>query len=139
MLFRMIKRNRVKIEIKVQHKDAVNYNVHLIISSVDRRGSVDISQIVRCEAIKSEVIIVVTNDRLIKIRTGIRHLSSLLKNYHFIRIHKTAIVNTIHIDRYQLDENCLIMADGGKVPVSKSKRKLLLKTIDAISNNYKIN
>lgn len=134
----MISRKRAQIELQIQPNELDNFCVHLIASSYAKRDSVDISKISRCISHSKEVEIILNNNKSITIKARIKHIAKLLKSYHFLRIHKTVLVNTNYIDRFQLEDNTLIMVNGSKLPVSKFKRKSLLKIIETISNNYQL-
>ncbi len=47
--------------------------------------------------------------------------------YGFCKVHRSHIVNVDYVDRYLREENHLIMADGGDVPVSRRRAKELIE------------
>lgn len=72
--------------------------------------------------------IVLTNgDKILASRT-IKAMSSQLENYHFLRIHKSYLINLGHIKRYlRGDGGNVVMDNGDSLPVSRQRKETLMK------------
>lgn len=62
----------------------------------------------------------VTEDSKIEFYANLGELYETLREYNFICIHKSYVVNNAHIVKF--NANSVIMADGKELPISRSKR-----------------
>ena len=49
-----------------------------------------------------------------------------IDSVQFLRVHKSYIINTKHISSFNFSENFLELKDGSCIPVSRSKKSLLI-------------
>ena len=63
----------------------------------------------------------------------LKEYDELLHGHHFLRVHKSHLVNPAHIDSYD-KAGSLSMSDGSKVEVARRKREFLQQ---ALSGNSK--
>jgi len=82
---------------------------------------IPVNQIHYLEAADDYVKIVTTNGTFLKKRT-MSFFEQSLSGYHFVRVHRSFIVNTqliTRIDVYEKDSHLLLLSTGAKLPVSK--------------------
>ncbi|MCE6991769.1 LytTR family DNA-binding domain-containing protein [Dyadobacter sp. CY323] len=53
----------------------------------------------------------------------LKHFEELLVPFHFIRTHKSHLVNLEHMERFTANQDCIILSDGSKIDVSRRKRE----------------
>ncbi len=83
---------------------------------------IPVAQIHYLEAADDYAKIVTAEGAFLKKRT-MNFFEQSLNNYHFVRIHRSHIVNTqliTRIDAYEKDSHLVILNTGAKLPVSKS-------------------
>lgn len=75
-----------------------------------------------CEAKQSYSIIHSNNDNNTTISKPLKYLEDLLPSNHFVRTHKSFLVNILYIRQYvRTDENYVILKSGKRIPVSVRK------------------
>ncbi len=83
---------------------------------------IPVNQIHYLEAADDYVKIITADGSFLKKRT-MNFFEQSLSRYHFVRIHRSYIVNTqliTRIDVYEKDSHIIILSTGSKLPVSKS-------------------
>jgi two-component system LytT family response regulator len=101
------------------------YLQRLAFKTGDRTHVVRVSEIVWIEAEDYYVLVHSTRGRHM-IRVPMSTLETRLDPRHFVRVHRGAIVNIDEIRELQdRDGLWLILSDGSKVPVSRSRRRLV--------------
>jgi two-component system, LytTR family, response regulator len=83
---------------------------------------IPVNQIHYLEAADDYVKIVTANGTFLKKRT-MSFFEQSLSGYHFVRVHRSYIVNTqliTRIDVYEKDSHLLLLSTGAKLPVSKA-------------------
>ncbi len=56
----------------------------------------------------------------------IKHFETKINNTRFFRLHQSYLVNTKYIKAYSRVENCVVLANDIKIPVSRNKKEALL-------------
>ena len=70
-----------------------------------------------------------TNEKIVASKT-LKYFGELLPNDQFVRIHKSYIVNLLHLKRYlKVDGGIVCMSNNVNLPVSRINREKLLKLI----------
>lgn len=98
---------------------------------------VEIRNILMCKAEGNYSIIYFTDshDKDIVTRT-LKEFEDLLADFNFFRVHRSYLINLSHIKEYSRtnhsadfdgDGGCVMMMNSMRIPVSRDKRKLLLK------------
>lgn len=136
----MISIHKDKLNVSIQQNEKDNYHVRLIIHSESRLDTIDLTKIIKFIYTGNEVIINITNNRVLKLSTSLKKIERVLGNFQFVRVNSSSIINVNFIDNYNTEENFLVLNNGEKLPVSMSKRKILYREIESISeNNLNIN
>jgi hypothetical protein len=88
------------------------------------------SEILRCEADKTSSFIYLEDGTHVLSTKSLKHFEKILGGYDFMRIHKTNLVNLLHIRKYLKGKRSLVvMTDSTLVEVSSRKKNQLLKVI----------
>ncbi|MBN2892902.1 MAG: response regulator transcription factor [Bacteroidales bacterium] len=70
-------------------------------------------------------------DKKVLVSNTLKHYENTLDNSTFIRCHQSYIVNLFHIKKYdKRDGGFLILSDNSQIPVSASKKQIVLDAID---------
>ena len=88
----------------------------------------DAEQIIRLEANSNYTYIHVRDQRPILMAKVLSDYESLLQSFGFIRIHRSHLVNTRHIQHVR-DENFVIMDDQSVAGISRRRRKEVLRML----------
>lgn len=91
---------------------------------------VQTKQIIRCESSNAYTTFYLLDKEKIMVSKPIFEYEALLKDYGFIRCHQSHLVNKIFIQSWvKEDGGYLLLRDGSKVPVSKSKKEAVLQSM----------
>ena len=94
----------------------------IVVKDGNKIKIIPVSQIHYLEAADDYVKIVIADGSFLKKRT-MNFFEQSLSVYHFVRIHRSYIVNTqliTRIDPYEKDTHIVVLNTGAKLPVSKS-------------------
>jgi hypothetical protein len=92
----------------------------------------DCAEILRCEADKTSSFIYLTDGTHVLSTKSLKYFEKTLGAYDFMRVHKTNLVNILHIRKYLKGKRSLVvMTDSTLVEVSSRKKNQLLKIISA--------
>jgi len=87
---------------------------------------IDPADIVRIESLSNYSKIFFTSGKTILVSKVLAHFEALLTGLHFVRIHRTHLVNLLYIKLYQHGSLPRIgLSNNEMLPVSRSKKKLL--------------
>ncbi len=93
---------------------------------------VDYREIIYCKSDSNYTEIVLTTGKKIIASRTLGYFSNILPVEHFFRIHKSYLVNVIHIKKYlKRDGGEVIVANNDLIPVSRNKRDEILKLIQS--------
>lgn len=91
---------------------------------------VKLEEIVYCEAQRSYTIFRLINNRTIMISKPLFDYDRLLADTIFLRIHKSFLINLMHIKEYVRGEGgTVIMSNGMEIEVSRRKKDLFLSKV----------
>ena len=83
--------------------------------------------ILYCKSEGSYTYVIMENKKSL-ITKSLREMEELLEEHHFLRTHKSYLVNLSHIAKYvRVDGGYLIMSNGDKVAVSRRKKEELMR------------
>ena len=88
-----------------------------------------IDEILRLEADRSYTHIHLVKKRPFIASKTLKHFEEMLEEFHFIRTHKSHLVNPQHITRVTSDNNYLLLTDGSKVEVSRRKKDEVMQQL----------
>ncbi len=82
-----------------------------------------VDDIVRLEAAGSYTNIYLINAGSFMASKTLKHFEEMLEEFHFIRTHKSHLVNPKFITRLSSDHEFLVLSDGSKVEISRRKKE----------------
>ncbi|MFC1729683.1 LytR/AlgR family response regulator transcription factor [candidate division KSB1 bacterium] len=104
----------------------------IILSTSEGMHVVKVSDIIRCESDDYYTRFFLINEKIIMVSKTLKENEELLKGHHFIRPHRSHLVNTRYIRSFlRTDGGTIVMSDGNHIPVSRRKRE---KIVEIISN-----
>jgi two-component system LytT family response regulator len=111
-----------------QLKDLENNNVRKIaLPTFDGLEFIHMDDILYCQSDGAYSNVYFTDGNKMYISKTLRYLEDALCNNHFFRVHNSYIVNLNHVSKYsKTDGGLLILSNGEKVRVSRSKKDELL-------------
>jgi two-component system LytT family response regulator len=111
-----------------QLKDLENNNVRKIaLPTFDGLEFIHMDDILYCQSDGAYSNVYFTDGNKMYISKTLRYLEDALCNFHFFRVHNSYIVNLNHVSKYsKTDGGLLILSNGEKVRVSRSKKDELL-------------
>jgi two-component system LytT family response regulator len=113
-------------------KKSVNEPPKIILSTAEKINVVKVDDILRCASDNYYTMFYFTNGQKLLVSKTLKENEELLKDQHFIRPHKSHLVNTKYIKGFlKQDGGYIIMTDGTNIPVSRRKKEA---TIDIINN-----
>lgn len=91
---------------------------------------VTVDTIISCESDSNYTIVFLKNKQKIVVSRTLKDIEEMLEDYSFVRIHHSYLVNINEINKYVKGEGgYVVMSDGSAVDVARSKKELLLKTL----------
>lgn len=104
----------------------------LAIPSSDGLVFINIKDVIYCEALSNYTKIHMKDGKFHMVSKTLKEYEGLLSNYHFFRVHHAYLINTKEIKKYvRGDGGYVIMNNDVSIDVSKRKKDLFLKRIDA--------
>lgn len=104
----------------------------IILSTSDKIHIVDVDDIIRCESDDYYTRFFFKDGKALLISKTLKENELMLGEQHFLRPHKSHLVNIKYIKSFlKNDGGYILMADGSKIPVSRRKRE---KIVNVISN-----
>jgi len=117
----------------LQHNIVEHKQRRLVLKTMESVHIVTLSEIIRCESDRNYTLFHLTNDRKILVSKTLKEFEFLLKDYNFLRVQQSHLINLDFIDRYDKTEGgTIIMKDGANVPLSVAKRDLFFETISKL-------
>jgi len=88
---------------------------------------VKLEEIIYCEAQRSYTIFRLVNNKSIIISKPLFDYDKLLADTIFLRVHKSFLINLMHIKEYMRGEGgTVVMSDGMEVEISRRKKEQFL-------------
>jgi two-component system LytT family response regulator len=114
----------------IKHPDEAQ---KIVLSTAERIHVVGVDEIIRCESDNYYTRFFFTSGKTLLISKTLKEHEALLADHHFIRPHKSHLVNLKYIKQYsRMDGGTLILEDGARIPVSRRKRELVVRTISRL-------
>jgi two-component system LytT family response regulator len=102
----------------------------IALHSAEGISLVDIAEIIRCESSVNYTRIVMKDGSNVLVTKTLKEYDEMLSEHRFIRVHKSFLVNLLHIKKYLKGEGgWVIMSDGSKIEVSRRKKEVLLEVL----------
>jgi len=96
----------------------------------DRIEFVEISKIIRCQGEGNYTHIYFENNNHLLVAKTLVEFEDLLKDYSFVRVHKTHLVNFKHVITYlKTDGGTLQLSNGDSVSISRRRKESVQKLL----------
>ena len=132
-------KKRLQAETDQAQAEALLYNISKAGSPMEMRlclptlkgfTIVKLEEIVYCEAQRSYTIFRLTGNKTIMISKPLFDYEQLLAGTIFLRVHKSFLINLLHIKEYLRGEGgTVIMSNGMEIEVSRRKKDLFLTKV----------
>jgi two-component system LytT family response regulator len=66
----------------------------------------------------------------------LKHFEQVFRPPTFLRVHKSYIIQARAIREYKTGEGCVVLTDGSSLPVSRSRKDLLVKYLSCLMLNH---
>ncbi len=91
---------------------------------------ISVDSIISCESDSNYTIILQKNKQKTIASRTLKEVEEMLEDYPFLRVHNSHVVNLNEVNKYIKGEGgYLIMSDGSKIDVSRSRKEMLLKKL----------
>lgn len=105
----------------------------IVIPTSDGAEFVKLSEIIQCQADGGYTRISLDDGRTLILSKTLTIVEQLIDQPHFIRTHQSHLINAQYIRRYEaVDGGAIILRDGSRVPVSRSRRKAWKSWVDGL-------
>lgn len=102
----------------------------IVLSTAEKIHVVEVNDILRCESDDYYTRFFFTSGKSLLISKTLKEHEMILGDKHFIRPHKSHLVNVKYIKGFlKADGGYIQMSDGTKVPVSRRKREMVVNII----------
>ena len=92
-----------------------------------------LEEIIYCEAERSYTVFHLDNGRTVTVSKPLLEYDQLLRDTSFLRIHKSFLVNLLHVKEYQRGEGgIVILSDGAEIEVSRRKKEEFLMKVKEV-------
>lgn len=99
--------------------------------TLDKIIVVNLDDIVRCESDSNNTMFFLKDKRKIFVTKTLKYFSDMLKNYGFLRVHQSHLVNLQYISAFiKTDGGYLMLNNGENVPVSVRKKSQVIEILD---------
>lgn len=126
--------NRHSNEIRGLSELLKNYlqNQQLGISTAEGIVFLDVTSIIRCEGSSNYTYIYAESGKKLLVARTLKDFEDILCTRHFLRVHKSHIINIQKMARYHRSEAIIELHDGSKIPLSRTSKEEFEKTITVI-------
>ena len=104
----------------------------MLISTADSVEFIDIRDIVRCEADGAYCTVFLRDGQKHVASKVIKEFELLLDGYGFFRVHQSHLVNLRELSKYSRADNQLILRDGSRIQLARSRKENFFKELDKL-------
>ncbi len=120
---------QLELLLQKMHAPAAQIN-KVAMPTMEGLQMVTVNSIISCESDSNYTVVFLKNKQKIVVSRTLKDIEEMLEDYSFFRIHHSYLVNINEINKYVKGEGgYVVMSDGTAVDVSRSKKELLLKTL----------
>ncbi len=102
----------------------------IAIPTIEGLQMIFVESIVSCSSESNYTILRLKNKQKITASRTLKEIEEMLEDYSFLRVHHSYLINLNEIEKYiKGDGGYLIMSDGSKIDVSRSRKDMLLKKL----------
>lgn len=117
----------IRISTLLNNFENITHNSQkIILKTSDSIFVVNIQNIIRCESDSNYTTVYLNDNRKIVISRTLKDFDELLNGFNFLRIHRSHLINTNYILRYDKNNNSVEMQDHSVIPVSQRKKDDLI-------------
>lgn len=99
----------------------------IVLSTAEGMHIIQVKNIIRCQADDYYTNFYLNDGRRIMISKTLKENEELLDEHHFIRPHRSHLVNMAYVKRYvKSDGGYIVLSDGTQIPVSRRKKDIVL-------------
>ncbi|TPN86775.1 LytR/AlgR family response regulator transcription factor [Aquimarina algicola] len=99
--------------------------------TLDKIIIVSLDDIIRCESDSNNTIFYLQDGQKIFVTKTLKYFADMLKNYHFLRVHQSHLVNLQCISAFiKTDGGYLMLKNGENIPVSVRKKIEVMEILD---------
>lgn len=92
-----------------------------------------LEEIIYCEAERSYTIFHLENNKTVTVSKPLLEYDYLLTDTSFLRVHKSFLINLLHVKEYQRGEGgVVIMSNNAEIEVSRRKKELFLMKVKEV-------
>lgn len=108
----------------------------LVLKTAEKIYSVNVQDIVHCEAEKNYTTFHFINAPKLVVSTTLKEYDTMLKPFNFFRVHQSHLINLAFFDHYVKADggNIIVMKNNSKVPLATRKKEEFLAVIDALQS-----
>lgn len=108
----------------------------LVLKTAEKIYSVNVQDIVHCEAEKNYTTFHFINSPKLVVSTTLKEYDTMLKPFNFFRVHQSHLINLAFFDHYVKADggNIIVMKNNSKVPLATRKKEEFLAVIDALQS-----
>jgi two-component system LytT family response regulator len=125
--------NQILAELKLQ-LSVLQTNLHstknktIALRTSEKIYLIDVNNIIRCKADRSYTYFFVTEQKKYIVSQPMKEFEEILKEYGFLRIHKSHLINMAFVDSFdKAHGGSIILKDNTEIPVSRRKKNELLE------------
>jgi len=97
---------------------------------------IEVNEIIYCKSQSNYTTLFLSGGGKILVSKTMKEVEKTLGRFFFIRVHQSYLINPNYMKKYyRNDGGYLMMQDKSSIPVSSSKRKLIVGLFDAIRKN----
>ncbi len=111
-----------------------NNNPKIVLKTAENIYVVNVQNIVHCESDNNYTTLYLNDKQKIIISKTLKEFEHLLKDFGFLRVHRSNLININYIMRFDKEKNLLYMQDNSKIQVSFRKKEELIKIFDNLMN-----
>jgi len=106
----------------------------IILKTFENIHLVKIHDILYCESSDNYTTFYLLNGKKILVSNTLKEYDEMLSEFGFFRVHKSYLINLIHIDRFEKAEGgAIVLENEIKLPVASRKKEQLLEMIHRIT------
>lgn len=128
---RLLKTSTEKLEVlleKANHTQAIINKI--AVPTLEGLQMVAVDTIISCASDSNYTVLYLKGKQKLVVSRTLKEMKGALKDYSFIRVHHSYLVNLNEVDKYLKGEGgSLVMSDGSHVDVSRSRREMLLQKL----------
>lgn len=107
-------------------------NTSIFIPSSGYLERILLRDIVMCKADGSYLIIYLINNEERNVSKNLSWLEKKVNSKYFFRVHHSFLVNILHVNKVQNNENIVCLINKLNVPIARRRKKIFLKIIEEV-------